>query len=156
MGVKSWVDETLTELTETAQSFCGHAWSLTAFSPVLLIPKKVYCSEISDMLNQVRTSRYTMSDQKDVIAALNSGHCRAICDEIGARLEFALRREISPIPPRLMALIDRLAELDESPSIVPSFDDMLSPMVNDPMTNVKRSTDQTRTATNRILAAAGF
>jgi hypothetical protein len=97
-----------------------------------------------------------MSKQKDVVAALDPTHCRAICEEIGARLEFALRREISPIPPRLMALIDRLAELDDSPSIVPSFGDMLLPLVNDPMTNVKRSTVQTRTATNRILAAAGF
>jgi hypothetical protein len=97
-----------------------------------------------------------MSNPKIDVLALDSTHCRAICDEIGERLSAAFAREVSSIPPHLMVLIDRLARLDESPSIVPSFDDMLSPMVNDPMTNVKRSTDQTRTATNRILAAAGF
>jgi hypothetical protein len=55
-----------------------------------------------------------------------------------------------------MVLIDRLARLDESPSIVPSFDDMLLPLEKDPTPVVKRSTDQVQTATNRILASADF
>jgi hypothetical protein len=97
-----------------------------------------------------------MSNQKNIVLTLDSTHCRAICDEIGARLESALRREASPVPPRLIALMERLTELDESPSIVPSFDDMLLPPVNDPTTVVRRSTGEAWTATNHILAAADF
>jgi hypothetical protein len=57
--------------------------------------------------------------------ALDSTHCRAICDEIGGRLRDALSREVSEIPPYLRQLIDRLVELEHvpAPSIVPSIDD---------------------------------
>ena len=53
-------------------------------------------------------------------------HCRAICDEIGARLRVMLDREATPMPPRLQALLLRLAaqELSASPSIAPSLDEM--------------------------------
>jgi hypothetical protein len=97
-----------------------------------------------------------MSNQKNIVLTLDSTHCKAICDEIGERFGAAFRRDTSPIPPRLMELIDRLAELDESPSIVPSLDDILLPLENEPLTVAKRSIDQTRTATNRILAVADF
>lgn len=54
-------------------------------------------------------------------------HSRAICDEIGERLRETLRREAPELPPRLQLLVDRLAEFDgrSTPSIVPSFEDML-------------------------------
>jgi hypothetical protein len=57
---------------------------------------------------------------------IDSGHCRAICDEIGDRLRIALDREAGALPTRLQMLIDRLAELDreQAPSIVPAMDDM--------------------------------
>jgi hypothetical protein len=57
---------------------------------------------------------------------LDSSHCRAICDEVGARLRVILDREATPMPPRLQSLLLRLAaqELSESPSIAPSLDDM--------------------------------
>jgi hypothetical protein len=57
---------------------------------------------------------------------IDSGHCRAICDEIGDRLRIALDKEAGAIPPRLQMLIDRLAELDreQAPSIVPAMDDI--------------------------------
>jgi len=49
-------------------------------------------------------------------------HCRAICDEIGERLREVLRREASETPPRLLMLLDELAQLDDhGPSIVPSI-----------------------------------
>ena len=56
--------------------------------------------------------------------ALDSTHCRAICDEVGERLRVVLK--IPEMPTYLSRLVDRLAELDResSPSIVPSIDDM--------------------------------
>jgi hypothetical protein len=57
---------------------------------------------------------------------LDSSHCQAICDEIGARLRVILDRETTAMPPRLQALLLRLAaqELSASPSMAPSLDDM--------------------------------
>ena len=57
---------------------------------------------------------------------IDSSHCRAICDEIGWRLRIMLDREATPLPPRLQALLLRLAaqELAGSPPIAPSIDDM--------------------------------
>jgi hypothetical protein len=67
-----------------------------------------------------------MLGQKALPVQINSGHCRAICDEIGDRLRILLDRETSEIPQRLRVLIARLAELDgeQAPSIVPALDDM--------------------------------
>ena len=54
-----------------------------------------------------------------------SEHARAICDEIGERLRFALRDDYTDLPPRLRALVSRLAELDcDAPSLVPTLDEM--------------------------------
>lgn len=57
---------------------------------------------------------------------IDSSHCQAVCDEIGARLRIMLDREAAPMPPRLQSLLLRLAaqELAASPSIAPSLDDM--------------------------------
>lgn len=57
---------------------------------------------------------------------LDSSHCRAICDEIGARLRIILDHEMTTMPPRLQVLMLRLAaqELSASPSIAPSLDEM--------------------------------
>ena len=58
---------------------------------------------------------------------IDSGHCRAICDEIGDRLRILLDKEPGEIPQRLRLLIDRLSELDgeQAPSIVPAMDDII-------------------------------
>jgi hypothetical protein len=68
-----------------------------------------------------------MSSQKALPLQIDSGHCRAICDEIGDRLRFVLDKEPGAIPQRLRLLLARLAELDgvAAPSIVPAMDDML-------------------------------
>ena len=69
-----------------------------------------------------------MSSQKALPLQIDSGHCRAICDEIGDRLRIVLDQEPGEIPQRLRSLIDRLAELDsprQAPSIVPAMDDMM-------------------------------
>ena len=68
-----------------------------------------------------------MSSQKALPLQMDSGHCRAICDEIGDRLRILLDKESGEIPQRLRMLIDRLAELDsdQAPSIVPAMDDMI-------------------------------
>ena len=65
-----------------------------------------------------------MSSEKAL--QLDSGHCRAICDEIGEQLRIVLDRETDEIPQRLRTLMDRLAELDgeHAPSIVPAMGDM--------------------------------
>jgi hypothetical protein len=54
-------------------------------------------------------------------------HCRAICDEIGERLQIMLRPDAAELPARLQMLIDRLADQDRqlAPSIVPDLDDMI-------------------------------
>jgi hypothetical protein len=67
-----------------------------------------------------------MSNQKALPLQIGSGHCRAICDEIGDRLRILLDKEMSEIPQKLRLLLDRLAELDgeQAPSIVPALDDM--------------------------------
>jgi hypothetical protein len=68
-----------------------------------------------------------MSSQTALPLQIDSGHCRAICDEIGDRLRIVLDKEAGEIPQRLRLLIDRLAELDgkQAPSIVPAMDDMI-------------------------------
>jgi hypothetical protein len=65
---------------------------------------------------------------RTVTLVLDSTHCRAICDEIGARLHDVLRTDVSELPPRLQALLDKLARLEEGPSIVPSLDELLLPL----------------------------
>ena len=55
---------------------------------------------------------------------IDSIHSRAICDEIGERLSYVLERDVSGIPPHLLMLIGRMAELECAPSIVPSIEDM--------------------------------
>jgi hypothetical protein len=68
-----------------------------------------------------------MSSQKALPLRMDSGHCRAVCDEIGDRLRILLDKDAGEIPQRLRLLIDRLAELDgqRAPSIVPAMDDMI-------------------------------
>jgi hypothetical protein len=71
---------------------------------------------------------------------LDHKHCRAICDEIGDRLRYALQRETSEIPPRLLALIDQLARLENddparlqpSPSLAPSIAEMVAMSITPP------------------------
>jgi hypothetical protein len=70
--------------------------------------------------------------QNAALLSLDHTHCRAICDEIGERLGFVLKPATSDIPPRLLYLIRRLAELeqadlpqlDSAPSIAPSIEEM--------------------------------
>jgi hypothetical protein len=88
--------------------------------------------------------------------ALDHVHCRAICEEIGERLRQVLKPDALKIPQRLLALLDRLRELDEAPSIVPSIDETSFPQRLDPATRITRSTDPTLRATNRKSASAGY
>ena len=61
--------------------------------------------------------------------AIDHIHSRAICDEIGERLGYMLKKDVSEIPAHLLRLVSRLDEQDRelpivaSPSIVPSFDE---------------------------------
>ncbi|MDE2329848.1 MAG: hypothetical protein KGK16_03585 [Bradyrhizobium sp.] len=72
-----------------------------------------------------------MPTQNAALLNLDHTHCRAICDEIGERLQFIIK-PATDIPPRLLDLIGRLAELEKAdlprlaaaPSIVPSTDEM--------------------------------
>jgi hypothetical protein len=67
-----------------------------------------------------------MSHHNAVTLQLDHTHCRAICDEIGERLREVLQRNVTPTPAYLLALIEKLAELDDAPSIVPSIGDLTS------------------------------
>ena len=57
---------------------------------------------------------------------IDSVHCRAICEEIGFRLNQFLNVEASELPPQLNRLLDQLRRQDEedSPSIAPSLEEM--------------------------------
>jgi hypothetical protein len=68
-----------------------------------------------------------MSSQKALPLQIDSGHCRAICDEIGDRLRILLDKEAGGMPWYLQVLVDRLAELDgtQAPSIVPAMHEMI-------------------------------
>lgn len=63
---------------------------------------------------------------------LDHTHSRAICDEIGERLRAILKPDVSELPPRLLALIEKLAQLEtdndipymRAPPTVPSLEDM--------------------------------
>jgi hypothetical protein len=87
--------------------------------------------------------------------ALDHAHCRAICEEIGERLRQVLKPEALEIPQRLLALLDRLSELDEAPSIVPSIDETSFQQRLNPATRITRSTGPAVRATNRKSASAG-
>ena len=65
--------------------------------------------------------------KRDLNIRIDQLHSRAICEEIGDRLRQILPLEVSPLPPRLRYLLDRLADADGelAPSIVPSLEDML-------------------------------
>lgn len=57
-------------------------------------------------------------------AALELDHCRAICAEIGERLQHSLAQDTSPVPTRLRKLINRLADLEGSaPPFISDCDD---------------------------------
>ena len=58
--------------------------------------------------------------------AVRQKHMRAICDEIGERLQFMLDRTAQESPARLVALLRRFEELEqtEAPSIAPSLEDL--------------------------------
>jgi hypothetical protein len=69
-----------------------------------------------------------MPNRNAAALVLDPTHCHAICEEIGERLRAVLKPEASEIPPRLLVLLDRLAQLDEAPSIAPSIDEMAFPL----------------------------
>jgi hypothetical protein len=50
------------------------------------------------------------------VVDLESDHCQAICEEIGARLRWALPPDSSALPPAIAELIDRLARQDTTES----------------------------------------
>ncbi|SEC90074.1 hypothetical protein [Bradyrhizobium erythrophlei] len=57
-------------------------------------------------------------------------HARAICEEIGARLRYALRDDYADLPLRLRELVNELALQDcEAPSLVPTMAEMMRPLV---------------------------
>jgi hypothetical protein len=89
-----------------------------------------------------------MSNLTAAKLAIDPVHCRAICDEIGERLRYALKQEVSDIPPKLLMLIDKLAELECAPSIVPSIDEMLSVTAEDQTFKARRAA-----RTRRLLTA---
>jgi hypothetical protein len=96
-----------------------------------------------------------MPNRNPEAIALDYAHCRAICDEIGERLREVLKPEALEIPQRLRELLDRLAQMEQAPSIVPSIDEISAPRRREPFASVTRSTDPALPATNRRLASAG-
>ncbi|WGS19848.1 MULTISPECIES: hypothetical protein [unclassified Bradyrhizobium] len=57
-------------------------------------------------------------------------HARAICEEIGERLRYALRGDYADLPPRLRELMDQLSQQDcDAPLLVPAMEDMTGSLV---------------------------
>ncbi|WP_076867167.1 hypothetical protein [Bradyrhizobium mercantei] len=57
-------------------------------------------------------------------------HARAICEEIGERLRYALRGDYADLPPRLRELMDELSLQDcEAPSLVPTMAEMTRSLI---------------------------
>jgi hypothetical protein len=131
------------------------AWSFTDFSPVPKLPEEIYSSEILAILSKLEQVRRAMPNRTSAAPALDHIHCRAICDEIGERLRDVFGRVALEIPPRLLVLIDKLAQLDRAPSIVPSIDEMSFPRCPGPLASVKLLADLAPPATNRELASVG-
>jgi hypothetical protein len=96
-----------------------------------------------------------MTNRNAEAFALDHIHCRAICDEIGERLAQILKPETLDMPERLLALLDRLAKLEQAPSIVPSIDEMTFLRCLRPSARIMRSTDPALPATNRKSASVG-
>ena len=105
-----------------------------------------------------------MSNRNPATLQLDHTHCRAICDEIGERLREVLGREIPEIPPHLLALLDRLAQLDDAPSIAPSIGKITSFAIpralrvsryRESFARAMRTTDLAMAATNRGSASDG-
>jgi len=90
-----------------------------------------------------------MSNLTTAHISIDSVHCRAICDEIGERLRYVLKREVSEIPPHLLILIDKIAELEFAPSIVPSISEMSFVEAEAKTYKAKRSTRNRRLATTK-------
>jgi hypothetical protein len=63
---------------------------------------------------------------------LDQTHSRAICDEIGERLRIILKPDVSELPPRLLALVEKFDQLEvdndiplmRAPPIAPSLEEM--------------------------------
>ena len=63
---------------------------------------------------------------------ISSRHCRAICDEVGERLRQHLDgTQTSPSQRILMLLRELEARETETPSIVPSLDDISAPLLEE-------------------------
>ncbi|NOJ47653.1 hypothetical protein [Bradyrhizobium archetypum] len=107
----------------------------TVSSPARQTDVEIYAFDSSAILNLIIRSRWDMPRRKAPgFVELDHMHCRAICDEIGERLGQILKPEVSALPPRLLALLDELkqmetgnyGQLQHAPSIVPSIDDLSS------------------------------
>lgn len=61
--------------------------------------------------------------------AVRRKHMRAICEEIGERLQFMLDRTAQEPPDRLAALLQRFEQLEQmqAPSIAPTLDELAAP-----------------------------
>ena len=61
--------------------------------------------------------------------AVRQKHMRAICEEIGERLQFMMDRTAQEPPARLAALLQRFEDLEQTaaPSIAPSLDELGAP-----------------------------
>src|ERR1035437_2271855 len=88
-------------------------------------------SHIESSSNNCDRLRRAMPNRNPEAIALDHAHCRAICDEIGERLREVLKPEALEIPQRLRELLDRLAQMEQAPSIVPSLDEISAPRRRD-------------------------
>jgi hypothetical protein len=103
-------------------------YGFTYFSPRTQQFPAVYTSEIGLILNGRRGTDHAEAQRGRFTAHT---HSRAICDEIGERLRTILKPDVSELPPRLLALIEKLVQLEiddvpyvRAPPTAPSLEDM--------------------------------
>jgi len=74
--------------------------------------------------------QFTQSTSMSEPHPIAAEHARAICEEIGERLRYALCGDYADLPQRLQELVDELARQDcEAPSRVPTMAEMTRPLV---------------------------
>jgi hypothetical protein len=103
-----------------------------AFYQLIIIPthklKRIYgCRSGIELHFRIERSDTSMQRVLGPNFQIDSVHCRAICEEIGYRLNQFLDVEASAaLPPQLDWLLDQLRrqEEEDSPSIAPSLEEM--------------------------------
>jgi hypothetical protein len=99
---------------------------LVAHHPTILLERIYGCRLGLELQFRIERSDTSMQRRPAPEIQIDSVHCRAICEEIGYRLNQFLNMKDSELPPQLNLLLDQLHQRDQegSPSFAPSLEEM--------------------------------